>query len=58
MKILDQALEAVRTFRPMSPEQVNSLLGRTAKAAADGRFERFKTDTPFDSTAKHPEWLG
>ena len=58
MKILKQALEAVRTFRPMTASEVAALLDRTAKAAADGRFELFKTDNRFDSTAKHPEWLG
>ena len=24
----------------------------------ESRFELFKTDTRFDSTAHHPEWLG
>jgi aryl-alcohol dehydrogenase-like predicted oxidoreductase len=58
MKILDQAIEAVKTFRPMTREQVAALLEKTARAAADGRFERFKTTNQFDSTAKNPEWLG
>jgi len=30
---------------------------RTATAAAQGRYELFKTRTRFDSTAQHPEWL-
>jgi aryl-alcohol dehydrogenase-like predicted oxidoreductase len=58
MEILKQALEAVRTFQPMTAAQVSALLERTAKAAADGRFELFKTDTQFDATARYPEWLG
>jgi len=58
LKILKQALEAVRTFKPMTAGEVAALLDRTAKAAAEGKFERFKTDNPFDSTAKHPNWLG
>jgi predicted aldo/keto reductase-like oxidoreductase len=58
MEILKQALEAVRTFEPMTSGQVAALLERTAKAAADGRFELFKTDTRFDATARYPEWLG
>jgi aryl-alcohol dehydrogenase-like predicted oxidoreductase len=58
MKILEQALEAVRTFKPMTSQQVAALLERTAQAAAEGRFELFKTSPRFDSTAKHPEWLG
>jgi aryl-alcohol dehydrogenase-like predicted oxidoreductase len=58
MEILDQACEAVRTFRPMSDEDVRSLLSRTAPAAACGEFEPFKTTSIFDGTARNPEWLG
>jgi len=58
MEILDQALEAARTFRPMSKAQVKSLLAKTAKAAARGEFELFKTTSIYDGTATHPAWLG
>jgi aryl-alcohol dehydrogenase-like predicted oxidoreductase len=58
LKILDQALEAVKTFKPLSAEETTALLDRTAKAASNGEFELFKTSPQFDSTAKHPEWLG
>jgi aryl-alcohol dehydrogenase-like predicted oxidoreductase len=58
MDILDQAFEAARTFRPLSPSDVNALLAKTAKAAARGEFEPFKTSSIFDSTASHPQWLG
>jgi len=58
MKILDQAIEAARTFRPMTEDQVTSLLARTADAAKEGKFELFKTTMEFDSTAQHPQWLG
>ena len=58
VKILDQALQAVRTFHPLPQAQVAALLDRTAKLAADGRYEQFKTTSNFDSTARHPEWLG
>jgi aryl-alcohol dehydrogenase-like predicted oxidoreductase len=58
MEVLDQALEAVRTFRSMSEAQVRSLLAKTAAAAARGEFEPFKTTSIFDGTAQHPEWLG
>ncbi len=58
MARLDQALEAVRTFKPMSEEQVAALLARTAPLAATGKYERFKTTPAFDGTARHPEWLG
>jgi aryl-alcohol dehydrogenase-like predicted oxidoreductase len=58
MEILNQAFEAVRTFQPMSQAEVESLLERTAAAAAKGKFEPFKTTSLFDGTAENPEWLG
>ncbi len=58
LAILDQALEAVRTFRPLAEGQRAALLAKTAKVAAGGRFEPFKTTAHFDGTAEHPEWLG
>jgi aryl-alcohol dehydrogenase-like predicted oxidoreductase len=56
--ILEQALEAARTFKPMTQAQVESLLDRTKAAASDGRFELFKTTAHFDGTAANPKWLG
>jgi aryl-alcohol dehydrogenase-like predicted oxidoreductase len=58
MEILEQDLEAVRTFRPLSETDVLALLAKTAGAACRGEFEPFKTTSIFDSTAQHPEWLG
>lgn len=58
LEILDQGLKAVRTFQPLSRQQIADVLNRTAPAAAEGQFERFKTTNQFDATAKHPEWLG
>jgi hypothetical protein len=58
LEILKQALEAARTFKPLTGEQVAALLKRTAAAAASGQYEKFKTDKVFDATATHPEWLG
>jgi aryl-alcohol dehydrogenase-like predicted oxidoreductase len=58
IEILEQALDAARTFRPMSESQVTALLAKTAQAASRGEFELFKTTSIFDSTATHPEWLG
>jgi predicted aldo/keto reductase-like oxidoreductase len=55
---LDQALEAVRTFKAMSEVEMASLLAKTAPLAATGQYERFKTSAGFDGTARHPEWLG
>src|SRR6267142_76131 len=58
LKILDQALEAAKTFKPMSKETVTRLLARTAAPAATGRFELFKTGNRYDGTAHNPQWLG
>ena len=58
LEILKQDLEAVKTFKPLTEEQTDALLKRTAEAAAEGRYERFKTTNGFDGTAQHPEWLG
>jgi aryl-alcohol dehydrogenase-like predicted oxidoreductase len=58
MDILDQAIEAARSFRPMSQAEVEALLARTARAASKGEFELFKTTSIFDSTSYHPDWLG
>jgi aryl-alcohol dehydrogenase-like predicted oxidoreductase len=58
LKILDQALEAARTFRPLPDAQLRALLARTEKAASHGEFEPFKISAIFDSTAENPAWLG
>jgi aryl-alcohol dehydrogenase-like predicted oxidoreductase len=58
MAVLEQALEVMRTFRPMGSAEVQALLARTKAAASRGEFELFKTTSIFDSTATHPEWLG
>jgi predicted aldo/keto reductase-like oxidoreductase len=58
LEVLDQALDAVRTFHPLTVPQREALLSRTRAAAARGEFEPFKTSSIFDSTATHPEWLG
>lgn len=58
MRILDQAIEAARTFKPLDEQEISALLARTAGAAAEGEYERFKTGTNFDGTAQNPQWLG
>ena len=58
MKILEQALDALRAFRPMSAAQVKAILAKTKAVASHGEFEPFKTSSIFDSTATNPEWLG
>jgi aryl-alcohol dehydrogenase-like predicted oxidoreductase len=57
-ELLDQALQAARTYKQVTKEQIAALLARTAPAAAEGKWELFKTSAHFDSTATHPEWLG
>jgi uncharacterized protein len=57
-QILDQALEAARTFKPLDQTQIAALLARTATAASEGKFEPFKTTAHFDGTAANPKWLG
>ena len=57
-QILDQAFEAVRTFKPLTQAEVASLLKRTRSAALEGKYELYKTSTRFDGTQRHPEWLG
>lgn len=58
MKILNQALEAARSFKPMDQQQVADLLARTTQAASAGKFEPFKTGSAFDATSRNPKWLG
>jgi len=58
LEVLDQALDAVRTFRSLTVPQREALLSKTRAAAAHGEFEPFKTSSIFDSTATHPDWLG
>ncbi len=58
MEILDQAIEAARTFKPLTKAQSDDLLARLKTPAQKGEHEKFKTTMEFDGTAKHPEWLG
>lgn len=55
---LKQALDVAKGFKPFTQEQIDALLEKTRHDAARGQFEGFKTGVKFDSTAKHPEWLG
>ena len=58
MDVLRQDLDLVRNFKPLTQEQTKALLERTAVAAADGQYEKFKTGNRFDGTAHNPQWLG
>ncbi len=58
LPVLEQALRAARTFRPLSEAEVTALLDRTAHAARDGKYELYKTTHHFDGTYQNPQWLG
>jgi hypothetical protein len=58
LPILQQALNAARSFQPMDSSQVAALLAKTAKAAEAGQFELYKTTHHFDGTVANPQWLG
>jgi aryl-alcohol dehydrogenase-like predicted oxidoreductase len=58
MEILAQAVAAVESFQPLSNDARAALLAKTRDAAANGRFEPFKTSSIFDGTAENPKWLG
>lgn len=57
-KVLDQAFQAARSFKPMSAEQVAAMADKTHQFALEGKYELFKTTSYFDTTAKHPDFLG
>jgi tyrosyl-tRNA synthetase len=58
MRILEQALRAARSFRPMKSAEIKALLAKTAQAAQHGKYEHYKTTHTFDGTYQNPEWLG
>jgi len=55
---LEQALAAARSFRPLTDEQREALLAKTAEAGKNGKLEPFKTTSEFDATERNPHWLG
>lgn len=58
MPILQQTLDAVRDFQPLTPTERADVLARTKEAARAGRYERFKISDDFDATARNHAWLG
>ena len=58
LAILQQALDAARSFHPMNSSQVAALLAKTATAAEAGQFELYKTSHRFDGTYANPQWVG
>jgi predicted aldo/keto reductase-like oxidoreductase len=55
--ILQQAIDVGRHFRPLTSEQKQVLLARTAPLAKTGEYELFKTSERFDGTTQNPKWL-
>jgi len=57
LPILQQALQAARSFQPMNSSSCCASR-KTAKAAEAGQFELYKTTHQFDGTVANPQWLG
>ena len=57
MQILEQGIEAARTYKPMSQQQMAALVEKTRPMAAGGKHEGFKTSKGFDGTVHNPDWL-
>jgi predicted aldo/keto reductase-like oxidoreductase len=55
---LDEALAAVKSFKPLDKGQLAALLDKTKVVASTGRLETFKTGVNFDGLGRHPEWMG
>jgi len=58
LDVLRQALDAARTFQPLTNQQIQQLMDRTAEVAKDGAEEVYKTGTSHDGTLGRPDWLG
>jgi predicted aldo/keto reductase-like oxidoreductase len=57
IRVLDQAIAAALSFRPLSDKQVRDVLDKTRELALTGDYERFKTSDQFDGTGHNPKWL-
>ena len=55
---MDQAFAVAKGFKPLAEPAMTALLEKTREAAAHGTYELFKTTAYFDTTAKHPDFLG
>ncbi|MBV8817024.1 MAG: aldo/keto reductase [Acidobacteriaceae bacterium] len=55
---LEQALDAAKTFKPLTQAQLTALLDKTKSAALTGKLEPFKTTQQFDGTALNIKWMG
>jgi predicted aldo/keto reductase-like oxidoreductase len=60
MESMDQlahALGVIRTFKPLTREEIAAMADKAKQAAMTGKYELFKTTSHFDATAKNPSWL-
>ena len=48
----------MKSFKPMDEATVSALISKTQEVALNGKYELFKTTAHFDTTARHPDWLG
>jgi predicted aldo/keto reductase-like oxidoreductase len=55
---LDQALNAVKSYKPLPAPDLAALLAKTRDAALAGTSERFKTTPALDGTVRNPAWMG
>ena len=58
MQRLDEAFEAMRTFKPLTDDQLNALAAKTKQAAMTGSYEPFKTTGQYDGTTANPQTMG
>jgi aryl-alcohol dehydrogenase-like predicted oxidoreductase len=54
MEILEQAVRAATTFKPLTPEQVAAIEERTKPLALSGEFEPFKSTTAYNGPRVAP----
>jgi len=54
---LQQALDAAKSYSPLSNEQRKILLTQTARASEAGYHVPYRTGTTFDATSRSPHWL-
>jgi aryl-alcohol dehydrogenase-like predicted oxidoreductase len=57
MGVLEQAISAALTFKPLDQGQIAALLMKTSDAAKNGKLEPFKTTEQHDGTKQNPQWL-
>ncbi|HLI79701.1 MAG TPA: aldo/keto reductase, partial [Candidatus Binataceae bacterium] len=54
---VEQAVEAASSFRPLTKEQIASILARAAGLNDGGKLEGYKSTNTFDGTTWYPHWL-